>query len=158
MTDLIEIYMSNVNITISARICSKQDHMADSIEISDRDVCMTICMQEGPSSHTMRIKRCQEGDQAQGACRQVPLRGPQDRSQGSHRQLKEEELYQRHWQAGHEKEEEQCQRSQHISSRRTDRSDRQAGLNEEEVSHQRLWYSTQQRRYSLERGPEQCCW
>ena len=47
MTDLIESCMNKVDITISAEICSKHDLMADSVEISDKDIRTTVHMQAG---------------------------------------------------------------------------------------------------------------
>ena len=65
MTDLGAISMSKDDITDSAKIGSKHDCRADSVEISNRDVHTMFHMQGGPSSHMGRTKLCQEGDQAQ---------------------------------------------------------------------------------------------
>ncbi|SOV01804.1 uncharacterized protein UDID_18788 [Ustilago sp. UG-2017a] len=56
----------------------------------------------------------QEEDQAQGACRWLPLRGSRDKSQRNHHRSKEEEQCIGDRQVGPE-EEEQCRRSRHCS-------------------------------------------
>ncbi|SOV08925.1 uncharacterized protein UDID_17787 [Ustilago sp. UG-2017a] len=65
----------------------------------------------GPSS---RSRRSHAEDQAQGACRWLPLRGLRDKSQRNHHRSKEEEQCIGDWQVGPE-EEEQCRRSRHRS-------------------------------------------
>ncbi|KAJ1575166.1 hypothetical protein NDA11_001747 [Ustilago hordei] len=65
----------------------------------------------GPSS---RSRHSHEEDQAQGACRQLPLRGSRDKSQRNCHQSKEKEQCIGNQQAGPE-EEEQCRRSRHHS-------------------------------------------
>ena len=65
MTDHSKIGMSIIHIMNPARICSKQDCVTDSTEISSKDVCMMIHMRGGPSSAGPRTKFCQDGDQAQ---------------------------------------------------------------------------------------------
>ncbi|KAJ1025014.1 hypothetical protein NDA18_004300 [Ustilago nuda] len=45
MADLSEIGTNNIGITILAGICSKHDPEADSMEISDKVIGMTIHMQ-----------------------------------------------------------------------------------------------------------------
>ena len=108
MTVLSEFGMSEGGITNSTRICSRHDHVADSVEISGKD------------DSTVNFT-CEEQDQAlprrgpsSGTCSWLPLRGSQDKDLENCRQPKEEELCQGHWQAGHE-EEEQCQRSWHTA-------------------------------------------
>ncbi|SOV03350.1 uncharacterized protein UDID_18640 [Ustilago sp. UG-2017a] len=65
----------------------------------------------GPSS---RHRRSHAEDQAQGACRWLPLRGSRDKSQRNHHRSKEEEQCIGDRQVGPE-EEEQCRRSRHRS-------------------------------------------
>ena len=61
-----------------------------------------------------RSRRSHEEDQAQGACRWLPLRGSRDKSQRNHHRSKEEEQCIGDRQVGPE-EEEQCRRSRHRS-------------------------------------------
>ena len=61
-----------------------------------------------------RSRHSHEEDQAQGACRWLPLRGSRDKSQRNHHRSKEEEQCIGDRQVGPE-EEEQCRRSRHRS-------------------------------------------
>ncbi|SOV01637.1 uncharacterized protein UDID_18149 [Ustilago sp. UG-2017a] len=61
-----------------------------------------------------RSRHSHEEDQAQGACRWLPLRGSRDKSQRNHHRSKEEEQCIGDRQVGPE-EEEQCRRSRHCS-------------------------------------------
>ncbi|SOV01596.1 uncharacterized protein UDID_18136 [Ustilago sp. UG-2017a] len=61
-----------------------------------------------------RSRHSHEEDQAQGACRWLPLRGSRDKSQRNHHRSKEEEQCIGDRQVGPE-EEEQCRRSRHSS-------------------------------------------
>ena len=85
----------------------------DSHAKEDRAICEEGQAQPrgGPSS---RSRHSHEEDQAQGACRWLPLRGSRDKSQRNRHQLKEKEQCIGNQQAGPE-EEEQCRRSQHSS-------------------------------------------
>ena len=78
----------------------------DSHEKEDRAICEEgqAQPQGGPSS---RSRHSHEEDQAQGACRWLPLRGLRDKSQRNHHWSKEKEQCIGNWQAGPE-EEEQC--------------------------------------------------
>ncbi|SYW81691.1 uncharacterized protein UHO2_00195 [Ustilago hordei] len=71
-------------------------------------------MQRRTEQYARRARHSHEEDQAQGACRWLPLRGSRDKSQRNHHQSKEKEQCIGNWQAG-PKEEEQCRRSQHHS-------------------------------------------
>ncbi|SOV08192.1 uncharacterized protein UDID_17315 [Ustilago sp. UG-2017a] len=61
-----------------------------------------------------RSRHSHKEDQAQGACRWLPLRGSRDKSQRNHHRSKEEEQCIGDQQVGPE-EEEQCRRSRHRS-------------------------------------------
>ena len=143
MTDLIESCTNKVDITISIEICSKHGCMAESAEISDKDVRTTIHMQDGPSSTGLRIKPWQEGDRALQHAYSYRSGAHRTGVRENRRQSKEGELCDEHRQTGKEDEEQCC------CSRHSSRSTGMTRLVEEEESHWRLLYSTQFRRYSL---------
>ncbi|SOV07923.1 uncharacterized protein UDID_19626 [Ustilago sp. UG-2017a] len=88
---------------------TSREHGRSAVSMETMDSYGFTC-KGGPGPYARRARHSHEEDQAQGACRWLPLRGSRDKSQRNHHWLKEKEQCIRDRQAGPE-EEEQCRRS-----------------------------------------------
>ncbi|SOV08867.1 uncharacterized protein UDID_17764 [Ustilago sp. UG-2017a] len=90
---------------------TSREHGRSAVSMETMDSYGFTC-KGGAGPYARRAR--QEEDQAQGACRWLPLRGSRDKSQRNHHRSKEEEQCIGDRQVGPE-EEEQCRRSRHCS-------------------------------------------
>ena len=92
---------------------TSREHGHSAVSMETMDSYGLTC-KGGLGPYARRARHSHEEDQAQGACRQLPLRGSRDKSQRNRHQSKEKEQCIGNQQAGPE-EEEQCRRSRHHS-------------------------------------------